>query len=289
VESIDSAECCVDIASYDLDLLSVARALARANARGVAVRLVTDSDNWNSEALDLLRGEGIPAVGDERDALMHDKFVVIDRKEIWAGSMNLTDNDAYLNDNNFLRINSPALAAIFEAEFEEMFTSREFGTASPAGTPAPEISIGGVPVETLFAPDDHPLARIVELIHGARRSIHFLAFSFTSDEISAALQASARGGADVEGVVESSQAKSNTGAEYLPLLGAGLDVRLDGNPRNMHHKVLIIDGETVVTGSYNFTDSAETKNDEDLLILRDPHLAEEFEKEFRRIFQMASS
>ncbi len=51
------------------------------------------------------------------------------------------------------------------------------------------------------------------------------------------------------GVFEESQYLSNTGTEYDNLLAAGLDVRLDGNDRNMHHKVFIIDGEIVITGS----------------------------------------
>jgi phosphatidylserine/phosphatidylglycerophosphate/cardiolipin synthase-like enzyme len=55
----------------------------------------------------------------------------------------------------------------------------------------------------------------------------------------------------------------------------------------MHHKVMILDGKTVITGSYNFTDSAETRNDEDLLILHSAWLAGEFEREFRSIFDLA--
>ena len=55
---------------------------------------------------------------------------------------------------------------------------------------------------------------------------------------------------------------------------AGLDVRLDGNPANMHHKVFIIDGHIVITGSYNFSRSAEERNDENTLIIHDPAIAQ---------------
>ncbi len=289
VQAIDAARCCVDLAVYDIDLIPVAQAFLRAAKRGVVVRIVTDTDNLDTEALSLLAARGIPVVGDGRTALMHDKFVLIDRKEVWAGSMNLTENCAYRNDNNLLRMQSVPLAEIFGVEFEEMFSGRRFGTASPEAVPAPPISVGTTPVEVLFAPEDRVLERLLRELDSAGTSIHFLAFSFTSDEIAAKLQERAENGVAVEGVFETMQVKSNPGTEFLPLQEAGLDVRLDGNARNMHHKVMILDGDTVITGSYNFTDSAETKNDEVLLIFHNPWLAGEFEREFRRVFGMAST
>ena len=83
--------------------------------------------------------------------------------------------------------------------------------------------------------------------------------------------------------MDKSQALSNTGGEYQNLLENGIDVRLDGNPKSMHHKVIIIDGEIVVTGSYNFSKSAKTKNDENTLILHSPEIAELYIEEFERV------
>jgi phosphatidylserine/phosphatidylglycerophosphate/cardiolipin synthase-like enzyme len=68
---------------------------------------------------------------------------------------------------------------------------------------------------------------------------------------------------------------------------AGLDVRLDGLEGQMHHKVIIVDGRTVVTGSYNFTNGAERYNEENLLIIHDEALAEIYEAEFGRIYARA--
>jgi phosphatidylserine/phosphatidylglycerophosphate/cardiolipin synthase-like enzyme len=287
VRAIDAARCCVDAAVYDFDLLSVARALTRATSRGLTVRIVTDSDNADNEAIGLMRGEGIPVVGDGREALMHDKFVVVDRREIWAGSMNLTVNDAYRNDNNFLHLRSAELGVIFTAEFEEMFLGKFFGANSPRGAPAASVDTGAGPVQALFAPEDQVARHVIELIRGARKSIHFLAFSFTSAQITAALLERVAGGVAVSGVVETSQAKSNSGAQWDALRKGGAAVVLDANPRNMHHKVIVIDGEIVITGSYNFTESAENKNDEDMLIVWNAGWAEVFEKEFHRIYDLA--
>jgi phosphatidylserine/phosphatidylglycerophosphate/cardiolipin synthase-like enzyme len=287
--AIDGARSRVDIASYDFDLLSVARALLRAAGRGVTVRMVVDSDNWKTEALDWLRAEGIPVVGDAREGLMHDKFVVIDGAEVWAGSMNLTVNDAYRNDNNLLRIRSAELADIFTAEFEEMFAAKHFGPASPAGRRAPPAATEAGPVEALFAPEDAVGERITGLIGGARRSIRFLAFSFTSDPISAAMTARAAAGVTLAGVMESSQVRSNIGTQFDALRTGGGRVYLDANPRNMHHKVILIDDDTVIVGSYNFTASADANNDEDLLIIRNRALAAAFAVEFRRVLDQAQA
>ncbi len=287
VKAIEAARCCVDAAVYDIDLLPVARALLGAKARGVTVRIVTDTDYANNEAIGLMRGEGIPIVGDNRDELMHDKFVVIDREDVWAGSMNLTANDAYRNDNNLLHLRSPELAEVFTAEFGEMFLGKYFGTDSPRGAPSAPIDTGIGPVEPLFAPEDQVARHVIELIHGAKKSIRFLAFSFTSAQIADAMIQRAAAGVAVSGVMETSQAKSNSGAQWNALRKGGVDVTLDANPRNMHHKVILIDGEIVITGSYNFTESADNKNDEDLLIIWNGGWAGIYEKEFQRIYDLA--
>jgi hypothetical protein len=62
-------------------------------------------------------------------------------------------------------------------------------------------------------------------------------------------------GIKVAGVMAKSQALGNTGGEYVHFMENGIDMRLDGSPYSMHHKVIIIDGQIVVTGSYNFSKS----------------------------------
>jgi phosphatidylserine/phosphatidylglycerophosphate/cardiolipin synthase-like enzyme len=87
-------------------------------------------------------------------------------------------------------------------------------------------------------------------------------------------------------VVEASQI-SATGSDVGRLLEAGLDIRMDSNPNLMHHKTIIVDRETVILGSYNFTRSAEAKNDENLLIFHNPPFIDQFLIEFERISQSA--
>jgi phosphatidylserine/phosphatidylglycerophosphate/cardiolipin synthase-like enzyme len=286
-EAIKNARLSVDLAEYDLNLWSVRDALLDAQQRGVSVRMVTDSDNLDEKEVQELIKAGIPVLGDRREGLMHDKFVVIDGQDVWGGSMNLTVNSAYRNNDNLIHIHSPQLAKDYSTEFEEMFLKDQFGPGSPANTPYPSLEIGGSQVEVYFSPDDGVQKQIVRLIRSAKKSVKFLAYSFTSDEIAQAMLERSQAGIPVSGVFEAEQVQSNQGSEYDNLRTAGLDVRKDGNPQNMHHKTLIIDDEIVLTGSYNFSYNAENNNDENVLIIHDPGVASRYLQEFNKVFDQA--
>jgi phosphatidylserine/phosphatidylglycerophosphate/cardiolipin synthase-like enzyme len=241
---------------------------------------VAESDYLDEPEVKDLIDAGVPVLGDRREGLMHNKFVIIDRHEVWTGSMNFTINGGYRNNNNILRIRSSQLAEDYLAEFDEMFVDDRFGPGSPANTPHQTFKINGTPVEVYFSPDDGTAQRLVELIGDAQQNIYFLAYSFTADDLAAALIERHQAGVQIAGVFEEYQYHSNTGTEYDNLKRAGIDVRLDGNQRNMHHKVFIIDEAIVVTGSYNFSRSAEERNDENTLIIHSPEIANSFKIEF---------
>jgi phosphatidylserine/phosphatidylglycerophosphate/cardiolipin synthase-like enzyme len=285
-EAIDSARYSVDMAIYRLDLWSIRDALIRAHKRGVVVRVITDSDHHDEAEILDLRAAGIHVMDDQREPLMHHKFTVIDGINVWTGSMNFTVSGAYRNNNNLIRIRSSRVGLDYTHEFEEMFLEKRFGALSEADTPYPFMNIDGIQVEVYFSPDDGVEDRIDEVLRRAAKSIDFMVYSFTSDVLSETLLARAKAGVEVRGVVERDQA-SNPGSDYERLRQAGLDVRLDSNPRNMHHKVIIIDGTIVITGSYNFSRNAEEYNDENVLILYDVRVSEEYLLEFKRIFENA--
>ena len=122
------------------------------------------------------------------------------------------------------------------------------------------------------------------MIQNAKDSVYFLAFSFTSDSIAEAMLEVAAEGIHVAGVFEEGQYYANIGTEFDNLVAAGLDVRLDGNSRNMHHKIIIIDEDIVVLGSYNFSRNAEENNDENTLIIYNADIASQYLAEFNRVF-----
>jgi phosphatidylserine/phosphatidylglycerophosphate/cardiolipin synthase-like enzyme len=249
--------------------------------------VVVESDNLDSAEVQDLLEAGIPLVDDRSTGLMHNKFVIIDRQEVWSGSMNLTINGAYRSDNNLIRIRSAKLAQNYLVEFEEMFFDHQFGSASPANTPNPFLNVDGTRLEVYFSPDDGTIERLLELVQDAQDEILFMAFSFTDDDLAQAILNRAGEGIVVAGVFDKSQALSNTGGEYTHLLENGIDVRLDGNRYGMHHKVIIIDERIVVTGSYNFSNNAKTRNDENTLVIHDPEMAEFYREEFARVWGIA--
>ncbi len=286
-KAIDEARYSVDVAVMHMDLWSLRDALLDADRRGVNIRVVVESDYLlENEIQDLIRA-GVQVVADRRESLMHHKFTVIDQLDVWSGSMNYTINGAYRNDNNLIHIRSSTLAQSYPREFEEMFMDDRFGAMSEADTPYPRVNINGIDVEVYFSPDDHVLRRLISLVATAEESIEFLAFVFTSDPLAEALIAREADGVRVRGVIERGQANSS-GSEVGHLVLAGLDIRLDTNQNKMHHKVILIDGEIVVTGSYNFSRNAEEKNDENILILHSDEIAQKYLLEFERIYRAAS-
>jgi len=287
VEAMDAAQFSIDMAMYRLDLWSVRDGLIRAHRRGVQVQVVTDDAHKDGLEIQSLREAGIVVIDDGRPGIMHHKFIIIDRNEVWTGSMNMTVNGAYRNDNHLLRVQSKEVADSYTNEFDEMFLEDRFGALSLADTPYPMLELDGVSVEIYFSPDDGVLSRIIEHMRNAEKSVEILAYALTTDTIGEMLIDLDQRGVDVRGVVETSQAQA-TGSETPRLRQAGLDIRLDGNPEDMHHKVIIVDEGIVIVGSYNFTRSAEEMNDENVLILHDPALAAQFLIEFERIYEAAT-
>lgn len=287
VQAMDEARLSIDVAAYSITLNSVRNALLRAHDRGVTVRIVMESTNMDTSDVHRLLEAGVPIVGDNRQGLMHDKFVVLDRSEVWLGSMNFTDSGTYDDNNSMVRIRSTKIAENYSTEFSEMFERNLFGPDVLAQTPNPDITLDGTRVETFFSPDDHVLNALYSLLGASEESIYFLAFSFTSNELGAIVREKAEAGLDVKGVMDEEQIKSNTGTEFDPFRQAGLNVRIDGIDGQMHHKLFIVDESIVVIGSYNFSRAAEERNDENILVIYNPQVAGFFLQEFQRVYLSA--
>jgi phosphatidylserine/phosphatidylglycerophosphate/cardiolipin synthase-like enzyme len=289
---VDDTQTTLDVCAFELDNQVITEALVRAVRRGVRVRLVTETNYINESGVQALRAVGVSVVDDQRDgALMHNKFMVFDRKAVWTGSMNFTENCAYRNDNNGIYIDNAKLAENYSTKFSWMFDQHKFGGAPSKSDqiPNPLIKLAsGVQIENFFSTHDRPATRVIETLRLAKKSVHFMAFSFTHEGIATAMLERAASGAEVAGVFEKTQAASGYSA-YDRLRSARLPVYFDANSRNMHHKVIIIDGEIVIAGSFNFSESADRSNDENLLIIYSRDVAAKFEEEFQRVYGLAKS
>jgi phosphatidylserine/phosphatidylglycerophosphate/cardiolipin synthase-like enzyme len=289
VADINAAQQQIEVVSFDFDVTSIADALVQARERGVSVRVSVDGENLEAAEVAKVTGDlqaaDIPVFFDERQAFMHDKFIVIDGVVVWTGSANLTVNDVFRNNNNMLRIQSPDLAANYLAKSEDIFTGQG-GTAGGSVLVNPQLTIGEAQVVNAFAPDDAITDAIIERINAAQQSVDMMAFAFTSDPIAEALVQARQRELPVRAVMESRNVKGS-GSEFNVAREGGIDMHADGNCYIMHHKVIIIDGRTVITGSFNFTRSAQDQNDENVLIIDDPSLAARYTEEFERVYQQA--
>lgn len=285
--SIDDARLSVDVAIYSMSLRSIRDALIRAHERGVQVRVVMESKNLDRSAPEALLDAGVPLIGDYGNGLMHDKFVIIDRSEVWLGSMNFTYSGAYEDNNQLIHIRSTKLAENYIKEFEEMFLDGRFGQDTLAETPHPAIRIEGTSMDVLFSPDDGVADHVVEILNDAEESIYFMAFSFTRDDFGKAMRRQNLLGLEVAGVMDEDQIKSNIGTEYDFFKQDSMHVFSDGNEGQMHHKTMIVDEKIVITGSYNFSRSAEIRNDENVIIFYSEPIAAFFLEEFERVFEQA--
>jgi phosphatidylserine/phosphatidylglycerophosphate/cardiolipin synthase-like enzyme len=288
---IDAATTSVDVAAFEYDLESVADALIRAHERGVAVRLALDRENLekpdDSEWAGRVEAAGIPIAWEESTGFLHSKFAIIDNSIAWMGSWNFSNNGTYRNNNNLIRFTIPAIVENYAAEFAQMHEGY-FGNDKESLAPNPLVQTDTMFIENYFSPQDRPQPVLVEQIQAAQQSIRFLAFSYTSDPIAEAMIERHNAGVAVQGVFETRNA-NGIGAEYQRLKENGVDVLEDGNCYTMHHKVIIIDDATVITGSYNFTRRAEETNDENLVIIDSPEVASQYLEEFERVYNQAQN
>ncbi|RMG70401.1 MAG: DUF1669 domain-containing protein [Chloroflexi bacterium] len=296
VDLINSTQRTLDIAAFEWKNQCITEAVIAAHNRGVAVRMVVDDEHVieeNEEAelldeespfMDIIQA-GIPYVDDGRSGLMHNKFMIFDGTTVLTGSMNFTARGTYTNNNNLLVLRSQRAVEAYQDQFNEMFIDGQFG---PRGETPNDFAFtqDGIPVRILFSPDDPVVEILVEEINNAQSEIRFMTFSFTEDRVGEALLNAAARGVDVAGVFETRGSETQY-SELPALFCAGLDVRQDGNGQTFHHKVFIIDGVTVMTGSFNISDNAITSNDENMVIIRDSDLAAQYLSEYERVRQSA--
>ena len=279
---IRSANKSVDVCIYDLDLQEVADALLEVKKQGVEVNVVTDSDNRKLDAVVRLDKAGIEIVEDERSSIMHNKFVIVDNRRVWTGSFNFTVNGQNKNDNNALVLDSREIAAFYREKFEE-YLSGDFSTSANDKTDRKgKAMMGKIPVQVAFSPSDGIAEIICDQLAEARDNVYVMAFVLTSEPIAQKLGELAERGVRIHCILDRGQARTRySQSQYLKSRGAKIYISPNSSGK-MHHKVITIDDDTVITGSYNFSSNAEKGNDENIIIIKNIELAKLYNKEFKR-------
>jgi phosphatidylserine/phosphatidylglycerophosphate/cardiolipin synthase-like enzyme len=135
-----------------------------------------------------------------------------------------------------------------------------------------------------FSPGDACLMVICEELRAARESADLCVFTITDDRISKAVLDAHRRGVRVRIITDNDKALDQ-GSDVHRLRRAGIAVREDDTPYHMHHKFAVFDGESMLTGSYNWTRGAAENNQENLVVSNDPRLVDPFTREFETLWR----
>lgn len=151
-----------------------------------------------------------------------------------------------------------------------------------------DLTLKNAPVQVYFSPGGGCTDAIVAAIGQARKSVRVLAYTFTSAPIAGALKAAHDRGVDVRVILDRSQRTERySGMTFL--VHAGIPTRIDTAHAIAHNKVMVIDSETVITGSFNFSRAAESKNAENLLIIRDRELARVYQADWDHLREQSEA
>jgi phosphatidylserine/phosphatidylglycerophosphate/cardiolipin synthase-like enzyme len=312
IDMVDNAQVSIEFAVMGFSYAPLAEAFVRAYDRGVRIEMVGDAEHLTNYGYERFRERHIPMTVGNIPHIMHDKFMVVDGRFVFASTANWSQSDLKQNSNNFVVIDSPEVAADFQAEHEQMFNG-VFGSNKVEIDNGRVYQVGDTEVEVWFAPNEDVAGRMVELVDAAQESVWFTIFAFTKDQVGSAYirkqeEFAAAGklregdqSVGIWGVIDQSQLHSNGQYhEAFRLLSAGIPMRMDGNDATLqpgdyqagggrlHSKTMVIDpdGENpvVISGSFNWSASATQSNDEYLLVFKGKRVAQLYKEYFQYLW-----
>ena len=294
VKQIDNSKETIDIALYGwANIPKVNTALENASKRGVMIRIVYDTslgkENYYTETEDFVkkcsnvRSDNIDGDKKLTNMLMHNKFAIFDRKVVYTGSMNFsTTGFSGFNHNNVLVINSAEIAGLYTEEFNRMYSGK-FHTLKEKSANNTGIKSGSSLVSVFFSPQDKGIINgVIPLVRSAKDSVLIPTFILTHDELFNELAAAKKRGVDVRVIIDATST-GVTHSKVKLMRQSGIPVKAENYAGKMHAKAMIIDGRYLVLGSANFSNSAENKNDENMVVIDNKRLAN-FYKDYFEYF-----
>ena len=280
------------IAVQEIDHREIAEAIVGARLRGVVVDLVVEQSyllgkNKPADVAAALSASGAHEVNrilfnailrattdikiDFNPAIFHQKFMILG-SSVLTGSTNFTTTGISKNLNHVLVINDAEVANAFKKEFREIRDGR-FGRQSIDRDEKPkDATVSTLRVKPLFAPDHAPEMEIMKQILKAKSRIDFAAFTFAqSSGIDEALIVAHDRGVAVRVVLDRRQANQKWAAKKS-LVAAGISIKVAGGRGKLgkvHHKLMVVDDQLSIFGSFNYTKPANRSNDENIVIIGD--------------------
>ena len=294
-----SAQHTLDVAAYNFNDPTLQDAF-NAAAENVEIRWIYEDQNANIGLGDLSTAIATHPRLDGEGSGMHNKFIIGDADYpesafVLTGSTNLTTGQLVSDLNDVIVFEDQSLARAYELEFEEMWggqglepdpANSKFGPDKSWNTPV-NFLIGGSEVELYFSPSDGTTAAIQKEIDAANADFEFALLTFTRDDLAESIVSLNQSFfVSPVGVIEQVNV---TGSEFDNLIGNGVQVYAHEPSGDCHHKYCIIDHSepgtdpTVITGSHNWSSSAENVNDENTVIVHNARVANLYHQEFTAI------
>ncbi len=259
--AIDQAKHSVLLIIYSLTDPEIIASLRQQSLQGIDVRVICDAKA--SPHIDRKLGPKTTCLRRFGPGLMHQKILVIDEKQTWLGSANMTTESLQVHGNLVAAFDDPSLAQAIKAKASSMQVE-DFNPPFKHQN----FTIGGQTVELWFLPDDQAaISRLKALIRGAEKTIRIAMFTWTRQDLAQEVIAARKRGIDTQVVIDHTAGKG-AGAKIVELLKKNkVPVALSQGGPLLHHKFLYIDSNLLVNGSANWTKAAFTTNDDCFLVI----------------------
>lgn len=289
LKEIDSAQNSIDFAIYGYTKIpKIQTALDNAQKRGVKIRFVYDLDdqglNIYPDTLALsqvLKNNN----SDKLKQIMHNKFFIFDKKTVLTGSANISNTDlSGFNSNAVVLINSSQVAEIFSKEFEQMFSSK-FHKEKIKIDGTENINIDGEDFSIYFSPQNHAITdNIIPLTDNAKKYIYMPIFLITHKGLAESLIRASNRGVAVKVILDATNAHGSY-SKHKFLRQNGVLVKTENFAGKLHSKSIIIDDMYTIIGSMNFSRSGENVNDENVIIIKSPEIANFYKTFFQYLWK----
>ena len=310
IEKINNAQKTIDFAFYGLSKQDeILNAFINAQKRGVKIRGIVDKNIENKndysgteyaiqklgkniiktdykteiEKLNKIKNKEIEFNYDFfKGHIMHNKFCIIDNEIVWTGTVNISSTGTGgFNENNACLIYSKDVAKLFKREFEQMYEKELFHENKDHVFSKRGIDVDNRNIQIYFSPNSYVINTvIIPEIEKAQNYIYLSMFLITNNKIVQSLIEANNRDVEIKLIIDAHHALQPY-SKHEQLRKAGIKVKVEDWAGKMHAKTVIIDDNTIISGSANWTYSAFKHNDENLLIFKNaPQEASFLKKEF---------
>lgn len=287
IREIEKAKLTIHFALYDFkNQDDIYNALLRAKARGVKIQGVTDfsskKEQEGDESENYLKSFDVKK--DNTEALMHNKFFIFDSNTVFTGSMNLTSTGSGgYNSNIALIIRDKEVAQIYENEFHDMFGGNFQHSKTKKILNNKKIS-ETENISVYFPPKGDVFNNLIRpLIKSAKKEILISAFYLTHKGLTTELLEAEKRGVGIKIILDAVGAASKS-SKHNVLRDSKIDLKVENWGGKNHEKSILIDEKYLITGSANLSYSGYSKNDENIVVIESPKIADAYRKHFFTLF-----